>query len=105
MAAINGNTRKGYESVGRQYAAFCAAQGRAARPITGELLARWFGGSVGGDRIRSEWGIRSTLAYLAIRRLRWGYLTHGDDSNDGVNRTIRQENLDGWCLAVKCQLR
>ena len=42
MAAINGNTRKGYESVGRQYAAFCAAQGRAARPITGELLARWF---------------------------------------------------------------
>ena len=40
---------------------------------------RWLGDSVGGDRIRAEWGIRSAIAYLAIRRLRWGYLTHGDE--------------------------
>jgi hypothetical protein len=44
-----------------------------------ELLARWFGNTVGSDRIRAEWGIRSAMAYLAIRRLRWGYLTQGDD--------------------------
>jgi aminoglycoside phosphotransferase (APT) family kinase protein len=43
------------------------------------LLNRWLGSAVGGDRIRAEWGIRSTIAYLAIRRQRWGYLTHGDD--------------------------
>jgi aminoglycoside phosphotransferase (APT) family kinase protein len=44
-----------------------------------QLLLRWLGNAVGGDRIRAEWGIRSAVAYLAIRRLRWGYLTHGDD--------------------------
>ena len=43
------------------------------------LLSRWLGHSVGGDRIRSEWGIRSAIVYLAVRRLRWGYLTSGDD--------------------------
>lgn len=44
-----------------------------------QLVLRWFGGRVGGDRIRAEWGIRTALVYLAIRRLRWGYLTHGDE--------------------------
>ncbi len=44
-----------------------------------QMVARWFGGSYGGDRIRSEWGIRSAIVYVAIRRLRWGYLTHGED--------------------------
>lgn len=44
-----------------------------------QLLARWFGGAVGGDRIRSEWGLRAAIAYLAVRRLRWGYLTAGED--------------------------
>lgn len=43
------------------------------------LVQRWFGGRVGGDRIRAEWGIRATLAYLAVARLRWGYLKHGDE--------------------------
>jgi aminoglycoside phosphotransferase (APT) family kinase protein len=43
------------------------------------LLHRWLGHTVGGDRIRAEWGIRSAIAYLAIRRLRWGYLTHGEE--------------------------
>jgi len=61
-----------------------------------QLLMRWFGGTVGGDRIRSEWGIRSTLAYLAIRRLRWGYLTHGDeDPRQGQNLALLDAALEG----------
>lgn len=61
-----------------------------------QLLSRWFGGSVGGDRIRAEWGIRSTLAYLAIRRLRWGYLTHGDtDPNQGPNLALLDAAMAG----------
>jgi hypothetical protein len=44
------------------------------------LLHRWLGDHVGGDRIRSEWGIRSAIAYIATCRLRWEYLTHGDDA-------------------------
>lgn len=60
------------------------------------LLARWFGGAVGGDRIRAEWGIRSTLAYLAIRRLRWGYLTHGDeDPRQSANLALLDAALGG----------
>lgn len=43
------------------------------------LVTRWFGERVGSDRIRSEWGIRVTLVYLALRRLRFGYLLHGDE--------------------------
>lgn len=43
------------------------------------LVGRWFGQRFGGDRIRAEWGIRSTLALLAVQRLRWGWLKHGDD--------------------------
>jgi aminoglycoside phosphotransferase (APT) family kinase protein len=61
-----------------------------------QLLSRWFGASVGGDRIRSEWGIRSTLAYLAIRRLRWGYLTHGDtDPMQGPNLALLDAAIEG----------
>lgn len=44
-----------------------------------KLVQRWFGERVGGDRIRAEWGIRTTLAFLAVSRLRWGYLKHGDE--------------------------
>lgn len=43
------------------------------------LLARWLGNRVGGDRIRSEWGIRTALALLAVQRLRWGFLKYGDE--------------------------
>ncbi|MBL8749577.1 MAG: aminoglycoside phosphotransferase family protein [Planctomycetes bacterium] len=61
-----------------------------------QLLARWFGELVGGDRIRSEWGIRSTLAYLAIRRLRWGYLMHGDeDPRQSPNLALLDAALEG----------
>lgn len=61
-----------------------------------QLLARWFGSRLGGDRIRAEWGIRSALAYLALRRLRWSYLTHGDDDpNKGHNLAMLDAALDG----------
>lgn len=56
-----------------------------------QLLARWFGGAVGGDRIRSEWGIRSALVYLAVRRLRWGYLSSGEED---VHRSSNLALLD-----------
>lgn len=61
-----------------------------------QLLGRWFGGAVGGDRIRAEWGIRSTVVYLAIRRLRWGYLTHGEeDPRQSANLALLDAALDG----------
>lgn len=61
-----------------------------------QLLARWFAESVGGDRIRAEWGIRAALAYLAIRRLRWGYLTQGDeDPRQGANLALLDAALEG----------
>lgn len=60
------------------------------------LLLRWLGGAVGGDRIRAEWGIRSAIAYLAIRRLRWGYLTHGDeDPRASANLALLDAALEG----------
>lgn len=60
------------------------------------LLMRWLGGSVGGDRIRAEWGIRSAIAYLAIRRIRWGYLKHGDeDPRAGANLALLDAALEG----------
>lgn len=61
-----------------------------------QLLGRWFANTVGSDRIRSEWGIRSTLAYLAIRRLRWGYLTYGDeDARRSANLALLDAALEG----------
>ena len=61
-----------------------------------QLLQRWLGHSVGGDRIRAEWGIRSTIAYIAIRRLRWGYLTYGDeDARQSSNIALLDAALEG----------
>jgi len=61
-----------------------------------QMVLRWFGGRVGGDRIRAEWGIRTTIAYLAIRRLRWGYLTHGDeDPRQNSNLALLDAALAG----------
>ncbi len=61
-----------------------------------QLLARWFGGAVGGDRIRAEWSIRTAIAYLALRRLRWGYLTHGDeDPRQSANLALLDAGLEG----------
>jgi aminoglycoside phosphotransferase (APT) family kinase protein len=61
-----------------------------------QLLNRWLGNTVGSDRIRAEWGIRSAVAYLAIRRLRWGYLTHGDeDPRQGGNLALLDAAIEG----------
>jgi aminoglycoside phosphotransferase (APT) family kinase protein len=61
-----------------------------------ELLHRWLGNNVGGDRIRAEWGIRSAIAYLAIRRLRWGYLTQGEeDIQQSSNIALLDAALEG----------
>jgi aminoglycoside phosphotransferase (APT) family kinase protein len=60
------------------------------------LLGRWFGGAVGGDRIRAEWGIRAAIVYLAMRRLRWGFLAHGDDDpRKGANLALLDAALEG----------
>jgi len=60
------------------------------------MLARWFGQHVGGDRIRAEWGVRSTLALLAMQRLRWGYLTHGDqDPRQNANLALLDASMSG----------
>lgn len=61
-----------------------------------QLLGRWFERTVGSDRIRSEWGIRSALCYLAIRRLRWGFLTYGDeDPRASANLALLDAALEG----------
>jgi hypothetical protein len=61
-----------------------------------QLLHRWLGYTVGGDRIRAEWGIRSAIAYLAIRRLRWGYLSYGDeDARQSSNVALLDAALEG----------
>lgn len=61
-----------------------------------QLLQRWLGHTVGGDRIRAEWGIRSAICYLAIRRLRWGYLTHGEeDPRLSSNMALLDAALEG----------
>jgi aminoglycoside phosphotransferase (APT) family kinase protein len=42
------------------------------------LLSRYFGTRFGSDRIKAEWGIRAALVYLALRRLRFGFLFHAE---------------------------
>lgn len=60
------------------------------------LILRWFGNRVGGDRVRCEWGIRAALAYMAVRRLRWGYLREGeDDPRQSSNLALLDATLAG----------
>ncbi|MGE0142040.1 MAG: aminoglycoside phosphotransferase family protein [Planctomycetota bacterium] len=60
------------------------------------LLERWFGTRWGSDRIKSEWGIRSAIVYLAMRRLRFGRLKFGiDDQNLARNLALLDAALDG----------
>ena len=60
------------------------------------LLARYWARMVGSARIRSEWGIRSTLVYLALRRLRFSYLTRGEkDPNKTRNLALLDAALAG----------
>jgi aminoglycoside phosphotransferase (APT) family kinase protein len=61
-----------------------------------QMVRRWLGRRVGGDRIRAEWGIRATLALLAVQRLRWGYLTHGDeDPRQSANLALLDAAIAG----------
>jgi hypothetical protein len=60
------------------------------------MVRRWLGRRVGGDRIRAEWGIRATIALLAVQRLRWGYLTHGDeDPRQSANLALLDAAISG----------
>jgi aminoglycoside phosphotransferase (APT) family kinase protein len=60
------------------------------------LLARWFASRWGSDRIKSEWGIRAALVYLALRRLRFGRLKLGaEDGNAPRNVALLDAALDG----------
>ncbi len=52
-----------------------------------ELLERHFRNRFGSERIKSEWGIRSALVYLALRRLRFAYMMYGNDDKS-VSRNI-----------------
>ncbi len=60
------------------------------------LLDRHLGSRYGSDRIRAEWGIRSALVYLALRRLRFGFLVHGaEDPNTARNLALLDAALAG----------
>lgn len=60
------------------------------------LLHRWLGNRVGGDRIRCEWGIRTALALLAVQRLRWGFLKYGDeDPRQSANLALLDAAIAG----------
>ncbi len=60
------------------------------------LVERYLTLRVGSDRIRSEWGIRAALVYLALRRLRFGYLTFGaEDRNAVANLALLDAALQG----------
>lgn len=60
------------------------------------LLARFFADMVGSERIRAEWGIRSSIVYLALRRLRFSLLILGDeDPNRAQNLGLLDAALIG----------
>ncbi len=72
---------------------------RRSQDWKARLLHGYLGERMGSDRIRSEWGIRSALVYLALRRLRFGYLTHGiDDPNLTPNLGLLDAALEGGDL-------
>lgn len=61
-----------------------------------QLMLRWLGERLGSDRLRSEWGVRAALVYLAIRRLRWGWLRHGvADARASANIALMDAALSG----------
>ena len=61
-----------------------------------DLLARFFAERVGSARIRTEWGIRSAIVYLALRRLRFSLLILGDeDPNRSHNLGLLDAALIG----------
>jgi len=61
-----------------------------------DLFFRFLEGQMGSDRIRCEWSMRATAIYLACRRLRFGYLVHGEqDRNRGPNLALLRAALVG----------
>ena len=60
------------------------------------LVDTYFEERKGSARIRAEWGIRAALVYLALRRLRFGYLVNGDeDTNANANLALLDAALTG----------
>lgn len=60
------------------------------------LLARYFLDRVGSTRIACEWGMRATLIYLALRRLRFGHLASTDSEQQRTaNLDLLDRSLDG----------
>ncbi|MEM7203037.1 MAG: aminoglycoside phosphotransferase family protein [Planctomycetota bacterium] len=67
------------------------------------LVERYLGRRVGSDRIRSEWGIRSALVYLALRRLRFGFLQYaGEDQLATQNLALLDAALHGGSELFPC---
>ena len=65
------------------------------------LLTRHFEDLHGSRRITSEWGIRAAWIYLALRRLRFGFLTHGsDDPQAEKNLILLDLAIEGGRLAL-----
>ena len=61
-----------------------------------QLIDRYLTQYVGSERIRSEWGIRAALVYLALRRLRFGYMIYGaSDPNVTPNLALLDAALHG----------
>ncbi len=60
------------------------------------FLDRFLADRFGSDRVRSEWSIRATIVYLACRRLRFGFLTHGEgDPGRSPNLALLKAALAG----------
>ncbi|HMQ22983.1 MAG TPA: aminoglycoside phosphotransferase family protein [Planctomycetota bacterium] len=69
---------------------------RRSREWKTALFRRFVEGMHGSDRVRSEWSMRATAVYLACRRLRFGYLTHGEiDRYRGSNLALLEAALAG----------
>ena len=87
--------RLGFGNVDHDLAWFWIHSGRS-QEWKKQLLQRYFGERVGSERIRAEWGIRAALVYLALRRLRFAYLVHGDeDPNVSANLALLDATFEG----------
>jgi aminoglycoside phosphotransferase (APT) family kinase protein len=61
-----------------------------------DFFARFVESKFGSDRVRMDWSMRATAVYLACRRLRFGFLTHGDqDALRGKNLALLRAALGG----------
>jgi aminoglycoside phosphotransferase (APT) family kinase protein len=47
-----------------------------------ELMHKWLSRYQGSDRVRAEWAIRASVVYVAARKLRFSYLTVGDQDTE-----------------------